>query len=419
MPYRDRRLKAILVILLVWAVVSLLHWQPQTQWLLGGLTLVLAVQIARLLLVRPLAPDILQLPSWPVVSILIAAQNEQAVLPDLIPNLLHLDYPLLPLDLWVIDDGSQDASPQILQQFQTQFPALQVRRRVAQGGKPGALNAVFPDLKGEIMLVCDADARLPDDFLQQTVPWFRDPAIAAVQVRKSIANASTNFWTRCQQMEMSCDCFLQRRRLAVGGMTELRGNGTLVRRSLLEQLQGWNEDTLTEDLDLTFRAYLTGAELLFVENPPIQEEGVENWPALWQQRCRWAEGGYQRYLDYFPQILTLGWAKEIDLGLFFLLQFVLPIGLIPDLVWAIVYRHSPVLWPLQMLLAGLLTFGLWGGLRQFQGLRGWALAWAILEGSLYMLHWIPVMIVATLQLCRRTQPPKWIRTEHRGCTVVK
>jgi 1,2-diacylglycerol 3-beta-glucosyltransferase len=412
--HRDRRLKATLVVLLVWSIVSLLHWLPETQWLLVGLTIVLAVQTARMLIAKPVAVEIEPDTDLPTVSILVPAKNESAVLADLAHSLSQLNYPRDRLDIWIIDDGSTDDTPQILRALQAEFKELQGHRRESKGGKAGALNAVFPFTRGEIILICDADAQVPGDFLRQTVPIFQKRAIGAVQVRKAISNADTNFLTRCQQMEMSSDCYLQIHRIAVAGMSELRGNGMFVRRELLEKSNGWNEDTGTEDLDLTFKVYLLGTEIEFVTTPAIQEEGVTTWKSLWYQRCRWAEGGYQRYLDYFPQILTLGGSKEIDMLLFFLLQFLLPIALIPDLLWTIFYTHHPVLFPLQMLLSILLTVGFIGGLYQYQNLRGWSLIWAIIQGSLYMLHWIPAMIFTTLRLCVKPQRLDWVKTEHQG-----
>ncbi|MFB2976814.1 glycosyltransferase [Microseira sp. BLCC-F43] len=416
---RDRRLKATLVVLLIWGIVSLLHWQPQTQWFIVGLTAVLSIQTARMLMAKPTSPTIEGDVDLPQVSILVPAKNESAVLIDLVDNLFHLNYPTNHLEIWVIDDGSTDRTPQILSKLQTQFPKLQVHRRESKGGKSGALNSVFPFTQGDIILVCDADAQLPADFLQQTVPLFQQSAIGAVQVRKSIYNADLNFLTRCQQMEMNCDAFLQTHRIAVAGMTELRGNGMLVRRELLEQCNGWSEDTVTEDLDLTFKLYLIGKKIEFVTLPAIREEGVTTWGNLWPQHCRWAEGGYQRYLDYFPQILTLGWAKEIDLLLFLLLQFILPIGLIPDLLWTIFYSHHPILFPLQTLLGFLLTVGFMAGVHQFQDLRGWRLVWATIQGSLYMVHWIPAMIVVTLRSCVKKGRSQWIKTEHYGRNAYK
>lgn len=415
--YRKHRLKATLVVLLVWGFVSLLHWQPQTQWLMVGLTAVLTVQTVRMLMAKANPPTIESNVDLPKVSILIPAKNESAVLPELIHSLFQLNYPTTHLDIWIVDDGSTDETPQLLRKLQTQFSGLQVHRRESKGGKSGALNAVFPFTKGEIVLVCDADAQLPANFLQQTVPLFEKRAIGAVQVRKAIANVDTNFLTRCQQMEMSCDAFLQTHRIAIRGMSELRGNGMLVRRELLEKCNGWNEDTVTDDLDLCFKLYLTGTEIEFVTVPAIQEEGVTTWREIWHQHSRWAEGGYQRYLDYFPQILALGWAKEIDLLLFFLLQFLLPIGVIPDLIWTIFYTHHPVLFPLQTLLSIILTVAFITGLYQYQNLRGWSLLWSTVQGSLYMVHWIPVMIVTTSRLCIKPQELNWIKTEHRGRTV--
>lgn len=411
-PYRDRRLKAILVVVVVWAIVSLLHWQPQTQWFLWGLTAILLFQTVRMLFVRSLRP-IISAAELPAVSILVPAKNEQAVLANLVPNLFQLDYPANHLDVWVIDDGSTDATPQVLAKLQLQFPQLNVHRRESGGGKSGALNAVLPFTRGDVVLVCDADAQLPVDFLRRSLPPFHHRKIDAVQVRKIISNQRTNFLTRAQQMELDCDCFLQTHRIAIEGMCELRGNGMLVRRSLLEAGHGWKEDTVTDDLDLTFRLYLMRSEIAFVSAIAIQEEGVTSWRDLWRQRCRWAEGGYQRYLDYFPQLLTLSWQKELDLLLFFVLQFLLPIALIPDLLWTL-HGDRPLLLPLQLLFSLIVAIAFICGLYQYQKLRGFALIWATFLGSCYMAHWVPIMIVTTLRLCVHPQRLEWNKTEHRG-----
>jgi 1,2-diacylglycerol 3-beta-glucosyltransferase len=414
--YGDRRLKATLVFILVWGCVSLWHWRPETQWLIVGLTVVFAVQTLRMLLSKPASLVIESDAYFPLVSILVPAKNESAVLANLVYSLFNLKYPSDRLDIWIVDDGSTDATPEILRKLQTQFPALQVHRRESKGGKSGALNAVFPFTQGEIILICDADALLGGNFLQQTIPLFQNKAIGAVQVRKAIANADINYLTRCQQMEMICDSFLQTHRIAVGGMTELRGNGMLVRREALEKCHGWNENTVTDDLDLCFKLYLLGAKIEFVTVPVIQEEGVTTWRQLWDQHYRWAEGGYQRYLDYFPQILFLGLGKEIDLILFFLLQFLLPIGLIPDLLWTIFYSDRPVLLPLQTILSIILTVAFIAGLYQYQGLRGLALLFRTLQGSLYMAHWVVVIMVVTFRMCVQKQRSPWVKTQHHGKT---
>ncbi len=411
---RGRRLKAFLIVLLVWGIVSLLHYLPEAQWFIVGLTAILTLQTLKMLMAKPLVEESANDDYLTTVTILVAAKNESEVLSQLVYSLFELNYPASHLDVWIIDDGSTDETAQCLQELQNKFTGLQVHKRESKGGKSGALNAVFPFTRGEIVLVCDADAQLPANFLQQTVPLFQNNTVGAVQVRKVITNSEVNFVTGCQQLEMNCDCFLQIHRIAAGGMAELRGNGMLLRRTLLEKCNGWNEDSVTDDLDLTFKLYLAGAEIKFTTMTYVEEEGVTSWKQLWHQRNRWAEGGYQRYLDYFPEILTLSWTKEIDLLLFFLLQFLLPIGLIPDLLWTIFYSHHPVLLPLQTLLGFILTIAFIVGLYKFQNLRGWALLWATIQGSLYMLHWIPVMIVSTLRLCVQPKQLNWIKTKHYG-----
>ncbi|MBF2063151.1 MAG: glycosyltransferase family 2 protein [Calothrix sp. C42_A2020_038] len=409
----NRRLKAIIVVLGVWGAVSLFHYQPQTQWLIGILTIILTVQAVRMLIALPNFTPLNETYS-PTVTILIPAKNESAVLATLINNIFNLDYPAL-LDVWVIDDASTDKTPECLKELQTQFPKLQVLRRESSiGGKSGALNAVLPMTQGEIVVVCDADAQIPTNFLRQTVGVFENNAVGAVQVRKTIINRDVNFLTLCQDWEMSGDAWLQTHRFAVGGMNELRGSGMFVRRHVLEKCNGWNEDSITDDLDLVFRIYLVGTDIEFITAPTIQDEGVLNVRQLWHQRYRWSLGGYQRYLDYFPEFLTLGWNKQIDLFLFLILQFIVPIGLIPDLLWTVFYSHHPVLLPLQTLLGIIITFCFMGGLYKFQNLRGLSLLWATLVGSLYMLHWILVMIVTTSSLCVKPQQLNWVKTEHYG-----
>ncbi|PAX57158.1 glycosyltransferase [Brunnivagina elsteri] len=413
---RDRRFQSTLVVLLVWVIISLLQWF-QMHWLVVWLAGVLALQSLRMLLAKARNFGILENGDLPKVSVLVPAKNESAVLSSLVANLFALDYSF-PLDIWIIDDGSTDTTPEILEQLQNQFPRLQVHQRLSKGGKSGALNAVLPFIEGEIILICDADAQLSEDFLRKTIPLFNRENtrknIGAVQAGKTISNRDSNFLTQCQQMEMNCDRILQTQRIAAGGMAELRGNGMLVRRDLLAEFHGWNEDTLTDDLDLTFQLYLASTEIAFVTTTEVKEEGVKTWKELWYQRCRWAEGGFQRYLDYFPQIYTLGWVKEIDLILFFLLQFLLPIGLIPDLLWTIFYSHKSVLFPLQSLLGLILTVAFMSGIYQFQNLRGTRLIWATIQGSFYMLHWIPVMIFSIYKLCIQRQKLHWHKSEHSG-----
>jgi 1,2-diacylglycerol 3-beta-glucosyltransferase len=158
---RGRRLKAFLVVLLVWGVVSLLHYLPEAQWLMVGLTAILTLQTLKMLMAKPLAQERSNDDYLPTVTILVAAKNESDVLPQLVYSLFELNYPASHLDIWIIDDGSTDETPHRLEELQNKWTGLQVHKRESKGGKSGALNAVLPFTQGEIILVCDADAQLP------------------------------------------------------------------------------------------------------------------------------------------------------------------------------------------------------------------------------------------------------------------
>jgi 1,2-diacylglycerol 3-beta-glucosyltransferase len=337
----------------------------------------------------------------------------------LLQSLQNLDYPANRYEVWAIDDGSTDNTPLQLERWQTQMPQLQVYRRPlgSSGGKSAALNEVLPQTRGEIVGVFDADAVVPADLLRRSLPLFQQhERIAAVQVRKAIGNRDTNIWTRGQSAEMAFDSYLQQQRQAVGGLGELRGNGQLVRRAALERAGGWNEATITDDLDLTFRLHLSGDDVAYLANPAVQEEGVTSWGSLWHQRSRWAEGGYQRYLDYWPGIVTnhLGTTKTLDLVLFFLMQYLLPLAFIPDTILTLFYSHQPALWPLGGLCSIVAATGIAKGLQRTHQLQGLALLRTTALGVAYMLHWVPVMATTTLRMCIRPKQLKWVKTLHIG-----
>ena len=136
------------------------------------------------------------------------------------------------------------------------------------------------------------------DSLQRLVSYAIAGGWSAVQLRKAVVNTSKNQLTSCQAMEMAMDAVIQQGRLISGGVVELRGNGQLLNRTVLDKAGGFNEDTVTDDLDLSFRLLISGSLVGILWDPPVYEEAVETIPALWRQRKRWAEGGLQRLLAF-------------------------------------------------------------------------------------------------------------------------
>ncbi len=462
-----RRRKAALALLLIWLVVIALHLVSWGFWVVMGFAALLWGQAGRIMTAQPLTDQPIATPqltanpdhpseNLPKVSLLVAAKNEEAVIDRLVRALCQQNYPSDRLEVWIIDDDSSDRTPQVLAKLQQEFPQLHTIRRPpgATGGKSGALNQILAKTKGEIIAVFDADATVAPDLVRQVVPLFATEKIGAVQIRKDIVNWADNFWTRGQKSEMALDSYFQQQRIALGGTGELRGNGQFVRRLALQSCGGWNEQTITDDLDLTIRLHLDHWDIGFMLTPAVGEEGVTTMKALWHQRNRWAEGGYQRYLDYWRLLASnqMGWRKTIDLFSFMVIQYLLPAAAIPDLIMAALLGKPPLLAPLSAVTIVLPLVGIFTGLtrigtqqnpprdtsidsrinksinasgdnslgsnmepsknRTFPSL-GLCLRQS-LWGIIYLLHWVPIMASVTARMSVRPKRLKWVKTVHSG-----
>jgi 1,2-diacylglycerol 3-beta-glucosyltransferase len=352
--------------------------------------------------------------------VVVAARDEQAVITRLVEHLAQLDYPEQLLRLWVVDDGSTDRTPELLAALQEQHPQLRVVRRAADsgGGKSGALNLVLQQLEGRWMLVLDADAQLQRDTLMRLIPFAEAGGWAAVQLRKAVANAEINLLTRAQAMEMALDAVIQQGRLGVGGIAELRGNGQLLRREAVLACGGFNEATVTDDLDLSFRLLVGGQPIGVLWDPPVREEAVLGLRALLRQRQRWAEGGLQRFLDYGPALLSnrLSPRQRLDLICFFLLQYAMPMLAVADMAGALVTRTMPCIWPLSIVALGLSGLAIVSGCRRPS--EGPALPamnpLAMGLGILYLIHWFVVIPWVTVRMALLPKRLVWAKTLHLG-----
>jgi 1,2-diacylglycerol 3-beta-glucosyltransferase len=440
-----RRRKAAVALTVIWSGTIALHLFSWGYWLVLCLTTLVGVHVLRMLFARPLPtpPPLLETDpeKVPFVSLLVAAKNEEAVVASLVKMLCNLDYPASRYELWVINDNSSDRTPILLDRLAKDYDQLRVVHRAADagGGKSGALNEVLPRTKGDIIAVFDADAQVPQDLLRRVLPLFDRQQVGAVQVRKAIAQVeipgnpnAKNFWIRGQAAEMALDTFFQEQRNAIGGIGELRGNGQFVRRVALEHCGGWNEETITDDLDLTLRLHLDQWDIECLTFPAVVEEGVTRAIGLWHQRSRWAEGGYQRFLDYWRLIARnrLGTRKSLDLFVFLMTQYVVPTAAVPDLMMAIARSSSPMLAPITSLTLTLSALGMFLGIRRIQlgqaghretrqgrSRRLMVLMQAML-GTFYMLHWLPVIVTTTARLSIRPKRLKWVKTVHHGSDEV-
>ncbi|QJB28109.1 glycosyltransferase family 2 protein [Limnospira fusiformis SAG 85.79] len=453
--YQNRRGKAAIALSLIWSLMIIGHLISWGYWLILGLTGLLVIQAIRIVWAGHRGLDINpehRPEELPFVSLLVAAKNEEAVIGNLVKNLCALNYPSHCYELWVIDDNSSDRTPIVLQELAKEYQQLHILHRDenATGGKSGALNQALPLTRGKILGVFDADATVDSDLLQQVIPKFQAEQVGAVQLQKAIANSNFNFLTRCQASEMALDAFFQKQRVAVGGIGELRGNGEFIRRAALESCGGWCEQTITDDLDLTIRLHLDHWDIEFLDTSVVFEEGVTNWVALWHQRNRWAEGGYQRYLDYGKFIIAnrMGVGKTFDLFGFLITQYILPMAAIPDLFMSLILRRPPITSPLTLLAVSLSLIGMFIGLRRtvsrgnmpsqktnspdnlttdgdrqaateslgkyYPPLSYMTTLFQTLRGTVYMFHWFIVVASATARISVRPKRLKWVKTVHQG-----
>ncbi len=424
--YQGRRRKAAVVLTVVWGGTIALHLVSWGGWFVLGMTTIFGIHALGLVFTRPrIAPAPLSgdLANCPTVSLLVAAKNEEAVISNLVKMLCSINYPLGKYEIWVVDDNSTDKTPELLANLVQKYSQLKVLRRTeTSGGKSGALNDVLPLTKGAFLGVFDADAQVSPDLLRQVLPLFDNETVGAVQVRKAIANSGTNFWTKGQSAEMALDSYMQQQRIAKGGIGDLRGNGQFVRREAIVRCGGWNEETITDDLDLALRLHLDQWDIEFLSFPPVMEEGVTTAVSLWHQRNRWAEGQSQRYLDYWRAIFSnrLGRAKTFDLAMFLIIQQILPIAAVPDLMMSLARNRTPVMTPLTGLMLSLSVVSMFMGLKRERkeeslNLAAFlAIALQTLRGTIYMLHWLVVMVGTTARMSVRQKRLKWVKTVHAG-----
>ncbi len=356
----------------------------------------------------------------PKVDVLVAARDEENVIERLVSRLLSIEYPEEKISLWIIDDGSQDNTPNLLKELTNKYSSVNVlsRTRLCGGGKSGALNSVLKKTEGDWLFILDADAQLQSDVLLKAITLALHGGWSGVQLRKAVMNCELNQIAAYQAMEMAMDAVIQRGRLANGGIAELRGNGQLINRKVLESCGGFNEQTITDDLDLSFRFLLTRSPIVVMWDPPVQEEAVESISALFRQRKRWAEGGLQRFFDYWPLLISnrLTNLKKVDLTCFFLLQYVLPVVSFVDFILSIVLFRMPLYWPLSIVALCISSFAYWKGCSaKSEGPRLPSPNFInILGATIYLSHWFIVIPFIVIKMSLFPKSLIWDKTDHVG-----
>jgi len=258
----------------------------------------------------------------PVVTIQLPLYNEMYVADRLIDAVCRLDYPREQLEIQVLDDSTdetQSIAELAVRRFAAQGIDIKYYHRTDRTGfKAGALEAGLSVARGEYVGVFDADFIPTSDFLKRLMPHFADPGVGMVQARWGHINEDYSLLTKIQAILLDGHFVLEHGGRNRGGrFFNFNGTAGIWRRIVIDDAGGWQHDTLTEDLDLSYRAQLRGWRFVFVPDVIAPAEVPVEMNAFKSQQHRWAKGSIQTCRKLLPQILRANVPLGVKVEAFF------------------------------------------------------------------------------------------------------
>jgi cellulose synthase/poly-beta-1,6-N-acetylglucosamine synthase-like glycosyltransferase len=263
-----------------------------------------------------------ELTDLPPVTVQLPIFNEMYVANRLIDTVCEMDYPRDLLEIQVLDDSTDETS---------EIAELAVRRQVARGlnvhyihrvdrhgFKAGALEAGLKIASGRLIAIFDADFIPPQDFLRRTLPHFVDPKVGMVQARWGHINQDYSLLTKIQSILLDAHFVLEHGgRNRSGCFFNFNGTAGVWRREAIDTAGGWQHDTLTEDLDLSYRAQLLGWRFVFLADLVSPAEVPVEMNSFKSQQHRWAKGSIQTCMKLLPRILRSNQPLSVKAEAFF------------------------------------------------------------------------------------------------------
>lgn len=249
----------------------------------------------------------------PFITVQLPLYNEKYVVERLIDNIVQLEYPTDKLEIQILDDSTDDTleiSKAAAAKYRQQgIDVKVVTREDRQGFKAGALAYGLKEAKGELIAIFDADFLPTPDFLLRCLPHLK-PDVAVVQTRWSHINENYSLLTRLQAFQLNVHFTSEQHgRWSDGLMLQFNGTAGIWRREAIEDAGGWNADTLTEDLDLSYRAQLKGWKIVYREDVASPSELPVEMAGLKSQQHRWMKGG----AESARKLLASVWRSQLSL----------------------------------------------------------------------------------------------------------
>jgi len=245
--------------------------------------------------------------NYPTCSILIPAHNEGKVIANTIEAMLNLKYPKDKLKIVVINDGSKDNTKEIIESYAAQDSRV-VLFDIPQGqggkGKSRTLNLGIKSVDTEVVAIYDADNTPDPDSLRYLVAnLISDPALGGVIGKFRTVNKNRNLLTRFINIEtLSFQSMLQAGRWQMHNIATLPGTNFVMWNRIIQELDGWDEEALTEDSELSIRIYEHGYKIKYIPYAITYEQEPESWKVWVKQRVRWVRGNNYVISKFFKLI---------------------------------------------------------------------------------------------------------------------
>ncbi len=251
----------------------------------------------------------------PFVTIQLPIFNELFVVERLLENITQFDYPKDRFEIQLLDDSTDetlDISKAQVEKYKKLGFDISLQHRVDRSGyKAGALKNGMLTAKGEFIAIFDADFLPRKDFLRSTIPHFNNPEVGVVQTRWQHINQDYSIITKLQAMQLNVHFTVEQQGRKAGNyLLQFNGTAGVWRRNTIDDAGGWEADTLTEDLDLSYRAQLKGWEIVYLEKFGSPAELPVEMNGLKSQQFRWMKGGAENARKILPTV----WKSELPMS---------------------------------------------------------------------------------------------------------
>lgn len=245
----------------------------------------------------------------PFVTIQLPVFNELYVMDRLLENIVELDYPNEKLEIQVLDDSTDESvtttANQIKRLQEQGYNIQHIRRENRKGFKAGALKEGLEIAKGEFIAIFDADFLPDSDWLLRTIPFFKDKGVGVVQTRWSHINRNYSILTKVQAFALDAHFTLEQvGRSAKGHFINFNGTAGIWRKECILDAGNWEGDTLTEDLDLSYRAQLKDWKFKYLEDVETPAELPVVISAARSQQFRWNKGGAENFRKMIRRVFS-------------------------------------------------------------------------------------------------------------------